>query len=242
MYNNKPIIGITTGIDRGCIVNRSSDYFYLKRQYTQKIQKAGAIPILLTPEMSCQEIHQLCDGIIFPGGNDVPTTLYGETSKYNEIIPEHPDRVSWEQEILQYFQKKPKPILGVCYGMQFINVYFGGSLYQDIDREIGGHIEHGNQENPAFHQVELIGDSCLHHWLQETFEVCSIHHQAIKEIAPEFRSIARSSDGIIEAISYANFLGVAWHPENDSTGEPLFQCFVGYCNEVRQGNRETFFP
>ncbi|MEM7184448.1 MAG: gamma-glutamyl-gamma-aminobutyrate hydrolase family protein [Spirochaetota bacterium] len=229
----KAIIGITVSIDgpEGTVVKREKDYYYLKRDYCQRVQEMGGIPIMLTPEISPREVMELCDGVILSGGNDIPAKLYGETSRYPDLYEEeHPERVNWECAIIDAFYQANKPVLGICYGMQLLNVHFGGSLYQDIEKDldISLHV-HGCTESPSNHIVRITSDSRLGALLGQEVAVCSIHHQAIHRLAPDFQIIAKSEDDIIEAISYKNMLGVEWHPESDATGKKIFAHFIASC-------------
>lgn len=230
MSMKKAIIGITVSIDGpdGTVVKREKDYYYLKRAYCERVQEMGGIPIMLTPEISPQEVCELCDGVILSGGNDIPVTLYGEKPRYPGLYDEeHPERVTWECGIIDAFHQAEKPVLGICYGMQLLNVHFGGSLYQDIEKDlnISMHV-HGCTENPSTHTVKIAENSILSDLLGNEYSVCSVHHQAIARLAPDFQILAKSEDDIIEAIAYKNMLGVEWHPESDATGKKIFAHFI----------------
>lgn len=152
-----------------------------------------------------------CDGLFIPGGVDMNPKFY------NEEINGTAQFFTWMDELdiaaIKAFYEKDKPILGICRGLQVINVCFGGTLYQDIADHRG-----------TWHNVHLKKDSFVEKiYHSDTIRVNSWHHQAIKDLAPGFEVIATSDDGIIEAIKYKNIYAVQWHPE---MYDP--DCFIRY--------------
>ncbi len=109
--------------------------------------------------------------------------------------------------LIKAFHKANKPILGICAGVQIINVCFGGSLHQDIKN-------HTSKEEITIHSINIEKDSFLEKiYSKNKIEVNSFHHQAINKVAENFKIVATSEDGIVEAIEYKNIVGVQWHPE-----------------------------
>lgn len=216
----------------------------MKEDYYDAVIKCGAVPVLIpaTEEKAMWvEYLNICDGIIFSGGPDVDATYFGKANMpyANEISPV---RDSMEIFIARQALAMDKPILGICRGIQVINIAAGGSIFQDIyienttDKKL---IKHSQQAPRWFqiHNINIMGRTCLHSIFEtNTLKVNSFHHQAVSEIAPGFTVNAYADDGIIEAISHEGkkfVLGVQWHPENlwrkDSTHLKLFERLVSVC-------------
>jgi len=193
------------------------------------------------------------DGLVLQGGSDVSPLTYGE----NPIKTEwRGDRVRdlYEIDLLQAFIARGKPVLGICRGLQLINVAFGGTLYQDITLQHGGAEEHHDPDafDQHFHDIRFASGSGLARLYPgiETTRVNSIHHQAVKVLGSELRVEALSvPDNVVEAVrwqgtSYVH--GVQWHPEfHDPAdarlldGTPLLKEFLAEARRVKQGLTET---
>jgi len=238
MNKVKPIIGITTAYD----FEKGSSL--IKDDYYDAIIHCGAVPFLIpvTDEKSVWiEYVKICDGLILSGGPDIDATYFGESNMpyANEISP---IRDGMEIFIAQKAIAMDKPILGICRGIQVINIAAGGSIYQDIyventtDKKL---IKHSQQAPRWYqiHNIDIQSETCLQAIFgNATLKVNSFHHQAVKEVAPDFIINAVAEDGIIEAISQENkkfVLGVQWHPENlwrkDKTHLKLFERLVSVC-------------
>lgn len=211
----RPVIGITADIE--------DNRFKLNRDYAAAVENAGAIPVLLAPSRNAADIASRIDGFLIPGGNDLHPSYYNEDINYEIKIVER-DRSDFEFAIIHEIIKLKKPVLGICYGMQLINVAFGGSLYQDIRQQVPAAMEHreGN------HTIKVSDNKLMD---KGEFKVNSSHHQAVKAIGQRLNAIAFSPDGITEAISsgdYPLLLGVQWHPERmqDSLSEKIFRTFA----------------
>lgn len=238
MYKGKPVIGITAAFD---FEKATSN---LKDDYYEAIIQCGAVPVLIpvTEEKSVWvEYLDICDGIILSGGPDVDAGYFGQNNMpYSREIS--PVRDSMELFLVQQALSVNKPLLGICRGIQVLNIAAGGSIFQDIYAENNSEnklIQH-NQLAPRWHQIHSIGivnNTCLHGvFRRENLKVNSFHHQAVREVAPGFIINASSEDGIIEAISNENkkfALGVQWHPENlwrkDKNHLKLFERLVAVC-------------
>lgn len=179
------------------------------------------IPVL----PNCSYIETLakqCDGLLLPGGSDIDPALYG---KQAEDISYDAEIDALDLALIKAFCKKQKPILGICRGMQMLNVAMQGSLYLDLDC-LGYHHTHDAQSSYD-HELELLGDSYLSKFMRPCDQVNSYHHQAVDKVGDGLQVIAKAPDGIIEAIAGERMLGVQWHPEllADETSRKIFDFF-----------------
>ena len=210
--------------------------------YVESVRKAGGIPVLLphTPE-DADAIAQRLDGLLISGGPDIDPKLFSEqpVPKLGAICPE---RDTSEYALLQAFMAAGKPILGICRGMQILNVYCGGTLYQDLGSQYtAAPLQKHVQEAPRWftsHDVSVVQGTKLGEMLQaETIGVNSYHHQAVKDLAPGFVVTATAYDGVIEAIEKPDHVfcvGIQWHPECmfalTSPFDNVFATFVQACH------------
>jgi putative glutamine amidotransferase len=177
--------------------------------------------------------------LMLTGGDDLSPSRYGETP-HETVVEVAPERDTFEIALVQEARRAGLPILGICRGIQVLNVAFGGTLVQDIASQVPGALDHRLTVPPhkSFdyaHDVWVEENSLLARLMQERLsgsDSCAVnsrHHQAVKDVAAGFRVVANAPDGIIEAIEdpAARFcLGVQWHPENFwRTGEfrPIFE-------------------
>ena len=154
-------------------------------------------------DLSPNEAAKECDAILFSGGSDINPKLYGEELTLSEGIDDKRDND--EYEYLDAFNKVNKPIFGICRGIQIINVYFGGSLYQHI----------GDNHKDGSHNINVIKNSFIDKAYPDGMRSNSSHHQAVKKMAPGFKISAISDEGIIEAIECPekNIYATQFHPE-----------------------------
>lgn len=206
-------------------------------RYQGAIKDAGGTPEMLwIPrdeqfEICAVEMAEKLDGLLISGGADLPPEMYGETALENagvELI--RPQRPSWEIPLAREFARRNKPILGICYGCQLLNVWRGGSLIQDIPTQWPNPIEHSGVR----HGVHLPHGSRLSEIIgADEFIVESSHHQAISRLAPDAKLIATAPDGVAEAVEWPEgewIFGVQWHPERDPNSiatRRLFEAFIG---------------
>jgi microsomal dipeptidase-like Zn-dependent dipeptidase/gamma-glutamyl-gamma-aminobutyrate hydrolase PuuD len=210
----KPVIGISA--------NRKEGTSRIADAYFQSVVMAGGAPVLLpvtTDIHALATIVNMLDGLMFSGGGDLDAAYWGE-----EPVPEAGEPDSYRDEydllLLRLAFNRQLPIFGICRGLQVINVAFGGTLYQDIARfQL---LKHSQKEgrDVATHTV-ILADSpsglkaALRNTAEPSIPVNSFHHQAVKDVAPEFTVTATSPDGLIEAIEHPEYpvFGVQWHPE-----------------------------
>jgi len=221
----RPIIGITQDIE---LKQDGSGYWaYLDKNYAEAVYRFGGMPLMLPVISDPEAIRDFAariDGLLLSGGDDIHPRYYGE-----ELHPAtglSPDvRTDFDFAILKQTLALGKPVFGICLGIQTLNVYFGGTLHQDIP----GHKEKGGD---ASHEVSL-SDGMLRHLLGvEKLTVNSYHHQTVKAVGNGLVVSATSPDGIVEALELpgnAFVLGVQWHPERmqtDAATEKIFRAFI----------------
>lgn len=220
----KPLIGVTPDFnagDRKEWGGREPTYF-LRARYVRAIEELGGIPIVLPLVADLSARRRLLagvDGLLLTGsGPDLAPELYGERQRYKFRVMSQ-RRATFELEMAQLARAADLPVLGICGGMQAMNVAFGGSLYQDISSQISKPFEH-RQANPATklsHSVTIAVGSLLRKIVRaSTMRVNSSHHQSVKSVAPSLIASAVAPDGIVEAIESPTqrfFLGIQWHPE-----------------------------
>lgn len=202
----KPLIGITADTDKGI--------FRLKPDYVSAVTRTGGTPLVVVPVCDdIPRITEIIDGLIIPGGGDIPPGYYDETSTVPAscLDPAEKMRIDFELALLREAYRKEKPVLGICYGMQLINVMFGGSLYQDIGCQVEGFPDHRNRQ----HCIRVTGPfpPGLH---QSFLTISSNHHQAVKTLGSGLEIFAEAEDGIVEGIYRAHhpfWVGVQWHAE-----------------------------
>lgn len=246
----KPLIGITCNYDPLDKVGLDAemglpgqDWNFVAGDYIYAIEKAGGIPVILPrlADMSVLEplLEQL-DGILVTGGHDVGPYNYHTpiSGKCGRVIPL---RDAMDLAIAGYALGHKKPVLGICRGIQILNVASGGTLYQDLESE-GGFLHHFLDQMPrncASHTDHLMKGSLLEEIFgKEEIEVNSFHHQAVRDIGPDTEVMARSLDGVIESIRIKSghpfSVGVQWHPEMMYDSEEqakIFQAFIRACRE-----------
>ncbi|MEW5872901.1 MAG: gamma-glutamyl-gamma-aminobutyrate hydrolase family protein [Chloroflexota bacterium] len=237
-----PLIGLTT---YRSLNQQGYPQFSQSEAYTSALAQAGACPVMIPlglPEAALQALLARLDGVLFTGGGDVDPERYGN--------PQHPlvagvdsDRDQLEIDLAQQLARSGKPFLGICRGLQVINVALGGSLYEDLLEQHPNslkhqfypdwprqHLAHAVQVEPGSRLAEILGAS--------NAQVNSLHHQGIQRLAAGLSLTARAPDGVIEAFEMPGHpfgLAVQWHPENLQDHAPmraLFQAFVGAAGEV----------
>lgn len=211
-------VGIPTYVEKhGRLMENMIGY-----DYVRSIINNGALPILIPFTRDKNLLNKYIDeidGLLLPGGDDLDPQSYNRENK-GLSLNVSPDRDYIEFYILEQVLKKQVPLLGICRGCQLINVFLGGSLYQDIAHEHGSRIDHVNAEKPLnflSHEVQLEKESSIFDiYKLEKIKVNSRHHQAIRELAADLTTAGESDDGIIEAVENRErgIIALQWHPEN----------------------------
>ena len=238
MTTARPRIGLTLDVD-----DRRARYG-LEVAYVDAVLAAGGLPILLPHAKDAAAAYlALIDGLVVTGGAfDVPPELYGEARR--EVCgPTRPERTAFERDLLEAALAARLPVLGVCGGMQLVNVVRGGTLHQDLpaDAGIAGHEQPPPKDDPS-HDVavatvtllaDLVGAGAL--------PVNSTHHQAVRDPGAGVLVSARAPDGVIEAIELPDLpfaLGVQWHPEavlrHDARHAAIYRGLVRAARDARR--------
>lgn len=223
----QPIIGITMCFDSDDLIKPGVEYNYVRREYGLAVQKAGGQPLFLDPTIDPLVAAKLCDGIVISGGEDIDAALYNQPV-VGTFKQEPRTRTDWERQLIDACDEWNRPILGICYGEQLLNVHYGGTLYQNIANDLHSVIDHGTSDAAAFHEIVFEQDF-LGYSNGDRTVVAARHHQAVNDIAPGFTVAARSKDGSIEAISGRGHVGVQWHSESDDTAVKIYGEFVKNC-------------
>jgi putative glutamine amidotransferase len=219
----RPVIGITSSQFVEVASHGTFTRHSLTKAYSDAVQAAGGIPIILPffPDR-VDDIFALVDGVIVSGGADLDPALFGDTEIHPATYNILPDRDDFELALTRLAITQDKPILGICRGIQVMNVALGGTLYQDVPEQFSDAIAHRQQDRqiPADepgHAVSIAPGSLLEHvYGASSIPVNSFHHQAVKDVAPGLIATGWSEDGLIEAVEHPGVsfaLGVQWHPE-----------------------------
>ena len=228
----QPIIGVAPLLDR------ARGRWWMVSEYLDRLAGAGALPVVLPmterPD-TAEGLADRLDGLLLPGGHDISPDLYGE-----ELLPAcgelSPQRDGLEARLFALALERGKPVLGICRGLQLINVLLGGSLYQDLPTQYPSELLH-RQEKPyaaPCHGAALERGTPLQALLgTDAIQVNSLHHQAVRTLSPRLEAMAYAPDGLVEAawMPEAPFVwGVQWHPElmppEDAPSRALFRRFV----------------
>jgi putative glutamine amidotransferase len=232
----RPLIGISGSVRLFDGAERAG----VNAAYVDSIAKAGGIPILLTPPIGPEAAEAALDpldGLVLTGGHDVDPQWY-DAHPSPALGPVDSRRDEFELALFHAAHKKKLPILGICRGMQLVNVALGGTLYQDLPSEQPGRIPHDQPvaRNSRTHAVSVSAGSRLQAALDaEMLTTNSFHHQAIRDLAPGLIVTAHADDGVIEGVESAApddwLLAVQWHPEEfhheaNSPDQRLFRALI----------------
>lgn len=244
MGRKRPLIGVTTqtlhaidGIPQELPVS-----WVMNQRYVHAVMAAGGVPVLVPllaeDPATLREIYERLDGVLVPGGVDIDPACY-RTPRSEHLGRLDPARDTAELVIARWALKDGKPFLGLCRGLQVLNVASGGSLWQDLLDERPESLKHDYFPNAGWardhlaHHVEITGDSRLADAVGHgAVPVNSMHHQGIREMGYGLRATAWAPDGLIEAAEAEDgfAVGVQWHPEMFLEGDPsvgrLFDAFV----------------
>ncbi len=239
MENSKPFIALTP------YHNLEKDEPYMRPAYLSAVREAGGIPVILPLEPEEADLPQLVnafDGFLFTGGPDLHPFSFGEeTHRCCQNVS--PKRDHLELTLLKLVLKAQKPVLGICRGIQLINVCLGGDIYQDIPSQFPEDFPIAHTQPFAFdipsHAVTVVPDTLLEKIAGNSrIQVNSMHHQAIRKPAPGLKVTGYAPNHLAECVEMPDypsfFLGVQWHPEylwqKDPAAKNIFTSFVSSAN------------
>ena len=181
-----------------------------------------------------------CDALILPGGSDITPGFYGQEKHGSRGIDTELDLL--QIQALEFFIRTGKPVLGICKGMQLINVYFGGTLIQDLPNSA----EHQQEEGDLMHPSYITEDCILSELYGREFIINSNHHQAADKLGQNLKIVQMSHDGVVEAFYHQKYpiFGVQWHPERLPIIEVDEQCvskeYLNYA--ISHQNKKVSLP
>lgn len=257
----RPLIAVTT---YGCDADRQ---FRLPRDYVDAVRRAGGMPVLVPPgETAIEELLDGVSGLLLTGGGDVDPSRYG-AEPHATVYNIDADRDSTEIALVQSAARRQLPTLGICRGVQVLNVALGGTLVQHLPDVVGESVLHRQPpRNPVEHLVVVAHCSKLATLLHSDgarsdipksavplddgatgeSRVVSWHHQSIDAAAPGLAVVARAPDGTVEAVESPArdcFIGVQWHPElsaaTDAAQQRLFDALVASARRFQEQRRGT---
>ena len=237
----RPLIGLTSVWRTGR--GRNNDYVRVGLAYVRCVTESGGTPVILPVIQDSAAMEQYVrrlDGLVVIGGADIPPEAYGQKPiPQTKTMPA--ERYEFESKLISRWLESEKPLLGVCLGTQFVNVVAGGTLIQDIPTQVGTKIIHRGRG--AKHIIIIEPRSRLRKILgAERVVVNSSHHQAVGGVGKGLKVVARSEDGIIEALEMSGgrfCLLVQWHPERMKDVDhrkALFGAMIRACENSRRTN------
>lgn len=245
----RPVVGVTSQPKQAISASGNLDSHVIGHTYTDSVLRAGGLPVILPP-IPNDDIPALVghlDGVVFTGGGDMEPRRYGE-EPHQEIRMTNSDRDEFELALVHEAKSRRLPVLAICRGLQVVNVAFGGTLIQDIPSAIGStdHGVHGDAAYEAHQSITIAANSLIAKATGATeLMVNSLHHQAVKDLAPGFHEVAWARDGVIEGIQHEDdewpLLAVQWHPEflGDNCDEASHRLFEAFIDSIRLAQPAT---
>ena len=201
-----------------------SDVDLYMADYARGVIEAGGIPVHIPIDVDPAAVGERLDGIVLPGGTDIDPILYGAEPD-PDLLPLEPERDDLELSLLSAALEAEVPVLGICRGIQVLNVHQGGTLHQHVP-------EHGRFDLPidsTIHQVSFAEGSTLHELYGPSAQVNSLHHQTVADLGRDLAITAQAEDGTIEGVEMGDHVvAVQWHPEMMPTRptDPIFGWLV----------------
>src|SRR5229473_935591 len=228
---HKPLIGIGSDVAQK---DGQRDRAFVYTTYIEALKRAGAAPVLIPPQPeNAADIIEGLDGILLAGGDDCDPSEYGE-EMHPSCEPMDPRRQKNDVGLARLARQRGVPTLGICLGVQVMNVAGGGTLIQDIGSAVGTDIDHASEPSDRHrHNVLIEATTRLGRILgARALNVNSSHHQSVGRVADGLRVTAQAPDGVVEALedpSLPFYLGVQWHPEDmpgEASATAIFGAFV----------------
>jgi putative glutamine amidotransferase len=218
----RPLIGLTTY--RKIAEDSGAPLYGLMRSYVDAVAGAGGIPLLIPLGLDTDDLFEILkriDGLVLPGGGDIDPAAY-QGAPHEELRGIDDDRDRVEINLARKAVKTEKPFLAICRGHQVLNVALGGTMWEDLASQMPGAIRHdyygAGARTDRPHNVQVRKDSRLAAILNsENIPVNSLHHQGLRDLAPELTVSATAPDGLVEGVEVEGHpfaIGVQWHPEN----------------------------
>jgi putative glutamine amidotransferase len=234
----RPVIGLTAYSETARMLVWDREFAMLHASYVAATQQAGGVAVLLPPQgAGADEVLDRVDGLVLVGGADVDPARYGETAAERTSAP-RALRDEWEIALAEAALRRDVPLLGICRGLQIINVALGGSLHQHLPDVIG---HDGHQPAPGtFGAIEVATapGTRTAALLGPVVRARCHHHQALARLAPGLTIAGRAADGTVEAVEVARSsfaVAVQWHPEEDHEDARLFAALVAAGRRYRAG-------
>lgn len=200
--------------------SKTNRRLYDNSSYFEFIKQSGGIPVLIgtVSKEEADELAKCLDGLVITGGEDLDPKFYHTDNTYSECTDLDIDES--DLNLYEAFLNHSKPVLGICRGLQVINVAEGGTLYQDILKEYSNPHEHNQRQlepplgvNDTAHECTFVEGTTLYEIFGESHYVNTYHHQAIKDLGSGLKASAFSYDGLVEGFENENVIAVQWHPE-----------------------------
>lgn len=230
----RPVIGIVSTIGPDPTADEREIY-YVGTPYVDRIVEAGGFPVMFAPGSDVREANVMIDGWLIIGGRDIPPSRYGQ-EPHPTLEPERESRFKFESDLYEIADPS-MPVLGICYGCQFLNVVRGGDLIQNVPDRVGNTSHSGGTFQ--FYRIQE-GSKASMALGATTAEGRSYHHQAVDRLGRDLAAVAYAEDGTIEAIEDTGgrwVVGIQWHPERTpelDVSQRLFREFVLKAASYRQ--------
>ncbi len=242
---SKPVILVTGNYTEAKVAPFFHRYNVRQDHFTS-IERVGGLPVLtgfLGSKENIQDLLSQVDGLLVTGGDDIEPGEYGEEKR--DVCGETcPPRDKFERMLIEAALEMDKPLFFICRGTQMLNVVLGGTLHQDLKTDTGtdiAHLDIPNYDNEKAHTVKMEAGSKIAGILGKTeFGVNTLHHQAVKDVAPGLKVAGRAPDGTVEALEVPGkhyVVACQWHPEmmlDTEHNVKLFTDFVAACAEARK--------
>jgi putative glutamine amidotransferase len=235
LRDRRPLVGLSTrrwsGRRFASAVSPAyaeADFDLNPTDYPAAVAAAGGLPVNLCRDVEAAEVVERINGLVITGGADVDPSAYGGTSS-GVVEPTEPERDRWELALIAAAVDQGVPLLGICRGMQLLNVYAGGTLIADLPRDQGdGHPRFDGHRGDRAHPVTFDQGTTAARIYGPRLEVNSLHHQAVDRLGMGLVVSGRSPDGVVEAIELPGqaVLGVQWHPEALGGPDPALSWLV----------------